>query len=102
MKIKIGVMGPSAEPDSPRMGDLARSLGEAIAARDFILLTGATTGAVHLIGKTARDAGDLHIGISPGGGDTEHAERLTVPSGACDALIETGVGWLGRNVVLVR
>ena len=102
MKIKIGVMGPSAEPDSPRMADLARSLGEAIAARDLILLTGATTGAVHLIGKTARDAGALHLGISPGANETEHAERFKLPIDACDALIYTGFGLKGRNVVLVR
>lgn len=102
MKIKIGVMGPSAEPDSPRMAELARGLGEAIAPRDLILLTGATTGAVHLIGKTARDAGALHIGISPGANETEHIERFKLPTDACDALIYTGFGLKGRNVVLVR
>ena len=102
MKIKVGVMGPSAEPDSPRTADLARSLGDAIAARDLILLTGATTGAVHLIGKTARDAGALHLGISPGANETEHAERFKLPIDACDALIYTGFGLKGRNVVLVR
>ena len=102
MKIKIGVMGPSAEPDSPRMADLARSLGEAIAARDLILLTGATTGAVHLIGKTARDAGALHLGISPAANEREHVERFKLPIDACDALIYTGFGLKGRNVVLVR
>lgn len=102
MKIKIGVMGPSAEPDSPRMAELARGLGEAIAARDLILLTGATTGAVHLIGKTARDAGSLHIGISPAVNEREHVERLNLPIDACDALIYTGFGLKGRNVVLVR
>ena len=102
MKIKVGVMGPSAEPDSPRMADLARLLGEAIAARDLILLTGATTGAVHLIGKSARDAGAWHIGISPGANETEHVERFQLPTDACDALIYTGFGLKGRNVVLVR
>lgn len=95
-------MGPSAEPDSPRTADLARELAEAIAARDLILLTGATTGAVHLIGKTARDAGALHIGISPGANETEHVERFNLPTEACDALIYTGFGLKGRNVVLVR
>ena len=102
MKIKIGVMGPSAKPDSPRMTELARSLGEAIAARDLILLTGATTGAVHLIGKAARDAGALHIGISPAANEHEHVERFKLPIDACDALIYTGFGLKGRNVVLVR
>ena len=102
MKIKIGVMGPSAEPDSPHMANLARSLGEAIAARDLILFTGATTGVVHLIGKTARDASALHIGISPAANEREHVERFKLPIDACDALIYTGFGLKGRNVVLVR
>ena len=102
MKIKVGVMGPSAEPDSPRLGDLARSLGEAIAARDLILFTGATTGTVYLIGKTAGAAGALHIGISPAANETEHVERFKLPLDACAALIYTGFGLKGRNVVLVR
>lgn len=102
MKIKIGVMGPSAEPDSPRTAELARALGEAIAARDLILLTGATTGAVYLIGQTARDASALHIGISPAANEDEHVERFKLPTDGCDALIYTGFGLKGRNVVLVR
>jgi uncharacterized protein (TIGR00725 family) len=102
MKTKIGVMGPSAEADSPQIAEAARALGQTIAAHDLILLTGATTGAVRLIGKTARDAGALHIGISPGADEREHVERYQLPIDACDAIIYTGFGLKGRNVVLVR
>jgi uncharacterized protein (TIGR00725 family) len=101
MKIKLGVMG-SAEQASPDISDVARALAHEIARHDVILLTGATTGVIHLIGKTARDAGALHVGISPGANEREHVERYELPTDACDAVIYTGFGLKGRNVVLVR
>ena len=101
-KIKIGVMGSAAEPDSSEIAEAARALAREIAARQLILLTGATTGVIHLIGKTARDGGAFHIGISPGENQQEHVERFQLPTDACDAIIYTGFGLKGRNVVLVR
>ena len=80
----------------------AESLGRVIAAQDVILLTGATTGIVYVVGKTAHDAGSFHIGISPGANEHEHVEIYKLPLDACDSLIFTGFGLKGRNVVLVR
>ena len=100
MKIKVGVMGSAEEmPDALEKGE---ALGRDIAARDAILLTGATTGLVHAVGKAARDAGAMHIGISPAHDRDEHVERYELPLDACDAIIYTGFGLKGRNVVLVR
>jgi len=99
---KIGVMGSAAEPDSSEIAEAARALAREIAARQLILLTGATTGVIHLIGKTARDSGAFHIGISPGENQQDHVERFQLPTDACDAIIYTGFGLKGRNVVLVR
>src|SRR2546427_610984 len=102
MKIKVGIMG-SAEKDSPaELREKAAALGRAIAASDVILLTGATTGLVHAAGQAAHDAGALHIGISPAPDQREHIERFHLPIAACDAIIYTGFGLKGRNVVLVR
>lgn len=107
MKIKVGVMG-SAAPDSARLetGNTlvarAERLAQAIASQDVVLLTGATTGIVYVVGKTAHEAGAFHIGISPGSNESEHSERYKLPTDACDALIYTGFGLKGRNVVLVR
>ena len=67
-----------------------------------MLLTGATTGIVYVVGKTAHDAGCFHIGISPAINKTEHVEQYKLPLDACDALVYTGFGLKGRNVVLVR
>jgi uncharacterized protein (TIGR00725 family) len=107
MRIKIGVMG-SAAPDSARLETgntlVAKTerLAQAIAAKDVVLLTGATTGIIYVVGKTAHDAGGFHIGISPGSNEREHVQLYKLPLDACDALIYTGFGLKGRNVVLVR
>src|SRR5215510_8518485 len=107
MQIKVGVMG-SAASESARLetGNTlvarAERLAQAIAGQDVMLLTGATTGIVYVVGKTAHDAGTFHLGISPGRNEREHSELYKLPVDACDALIYTGFGLKGRNVVLVR
>src|SRR3989440_6639135 len=101
MKLKIGVMG-SAEEAGTAIGETARALGQAIAARGLILFTGATTGVIYLVGTAARDAGAFHIGISPGENERDHVERFQLSADACDAIVYTGFGLKGRNVVLVR
>ena len=102
MKIKIGIMGSAEEPSESVLREKAEALGRAVASRDAILLTGATTGLVYLSGKAAHDAGALHIGVSPAADEREHTERYRLPIDACDAIIYTGFGLKGRNVVLVR
>jgi uncharacterized protein (TIGR00725 family) len=100
VKTKIGVMG-SAEKAAAVL-EKANALGRAIAKRDAILLTGATTGLVYQTGKAAHDAGAIHVGISPAHHEREHVEKYELPVDACDAIIYTGFGLKGRNVVLVR
>src|SRR5437588_12875863 len=102
MKIKIGVMGSAGQAATPSINETARALGQAIAARDLVLFTGATTGVIYLVGTAARDAGAFHIGISPGENERDHVERFQLPADACDAIVYTGFGLKGRNVVLVR
>jgi len=106
MKIKIGVMG-SAGDTRPSSGndalvEKANALAQAIAARDLLLLTGATTGLVYVVGKAAHDAGVFHLGISPAANSWEHVEKYKLPLDACDLIVFTGFGLKGRNVVLVR
>ncbi len=107
MRIKVGVMG-SAAPDSARLDtgrlvvEKAERLARAIAGRDVVLFTGATTGLVYVVGKTAREAGCFHVGISPGTNETEHVELYHLPTDSCDVIVYTGFGLKGRNVVLVR
>lgn len=106
MRIKIGVMGSAG--DASRSGGKdalvvkANALAQTIATSDLILLTGATTGIVYLVGKAAHDAGTFHVGISPASDSREHVEKYKLPLDACDLIIYTGFGLKGRNVVLVR
>jgi uncharacterized protein (TIGR00725 family) len=105
MKIKIGVMGSAGavtKSSDNSIADKGRGLAQALADRDVILLTGATTGLVYLVGKAAHDAGVFHIGISPASHSREHVKTYKLPINACDLIVYTGFGLKGRNVVLVR
>jgi uncharacterized protein (TIGR00725 family) len=107
MRIKVGVMG-SAAPDSLKLDtgrlvvEKAERLARAIAGREVVLFTGATTGLVYVVGKTAREAGCFHVGISPGTNEHDHVEVYHLPTDSCDVIVYTGFGLKGRNVVLVR
>lgn len=107
MRIKLGVMG-SAASESARLEtgntlvDKAERLARVIASKEVVLLTGATTGIVYVVGKTAHDAGSFHVGVSPGSNEREHIDLYKLPVDASDILIYTGFGLKGRNVVLVR
>jgi len=105
-KPKVGVMGSAnarlTEQERKRVGDLALQLGAAIAARDCILVTGATTGLPEMISRAARRCGALTVGISPAMAKKEHVERYGLPDDAVDLIIYTGFGLKGRNVINVR
>lgn len=106
MTTKFGVMGSASELPNPEARDVltahARELATGIAKSEGILFTGATTGIVYVVGKEAHDAGVFHLGISPAMNAQEHVERYKLPLDACDAMVYTGFGLKGRNVVLVR
>jgi len=106
MKTKIGVMGSANDTLPEGMTEdvraKAEALGREVAARDCLLLTGATTGLTYIVAKSARASGAFHIGISPASDEHEHAERYNLPLDSADAVIYTGFGLKGRNVVLVR
>lgn len=105
MKITIGVMGSAgevAETAEDSIGNKGNELARAIAARDVVLLTGATTGLVYVVGKAAHDVGIFHVGVSPASNSQEHVEIYKLPLDACDLIVYTGFGLKGRNVVLVR
>jgi uncharacterized protein (TIGR00725 family) len=106
MQTKVGVMGSASESGRPEaaqtLTEKAGALAQAIASRSVLLFTGATTGVVYLVGKTAHDKGVFHIGVSPATNQQEHLEQYKLPLDACDAIVYTGFGLKGRNVVLVR
>jgi uncharacterized protein (TIGR00725 family) len=105
MKTKIGIMGSADETHGVMNKSLmvkAHALGETLATSGAILLSGATTGVVHAVGKSAHETGVFHVGISPAAHQQEHVETYNLPIDACDVIVYTGFGLKGRNVVLVR
>jgi uncharacterized protein (TIGR00725 family) len=99
----MGSAGDVAGPlDKEALAEKAGALAQAIANRKLLLLTGATTGIVYLVGKAAHDAGTFHVGISPAADEREHVDKYKLPLDACDLIVYTGFGLKGRNVVLVR
>ena len=107
MQLTVGVMGSAGGVTSALSGkdvlvERANALAQAIAKQKLLLLTGATTGIVYVVGKEAHAAGVFHVGISPATDSREHVDRYHLPLDACDLIIYTGFGLKGRNVVLVR
>ena len=103
----VGVMGASeqdalSESEESSVRTLAERLGAAIARSECILITGATTGLPHLVSTACRDHGALTLGISPAISGTEHVKRYGLPDDGVDAIIYTGFGLKGRNVINVR
>jgi uncharacterized protein (TIGR00725 family) len=103
-KFKIGVMGSSGTlpADSDYVCLLAKRLGQAVADRDCILVTGATTGFPDLVSRAARQRGGWTIGISPASCREEHLAHYGLPDDGADAIVYTGFGLKGRNVINVR
>ena len=106
MRVKVGVMGSADDTLPGGVGEAVRekaeALGREIAARGALLLTGATTGLTYVVGRAARAAGAFHVGISPASSEREHVDLYHLPLDSTDAIVYTGFGLKGRNVVLVR
>lgn len=103
-KPRIGVMGSAGEDAmvNPDVVELAEKLGEAIARRECVLITGATTGLPDVASRAARRNGGLTIGISPAADLSEHRAMYRLPLDASDVIINTGFGLKGRNVINIR
>jgi uncharacterized protein (TIGR00725 family) len=103
----VGVMGASlndalTDSDRSRIGRLAEELGASVAQAGCILMTGATTGIPHLVANAFRRHGGFALGVSPAENRREHVERYRLPDDGADAIIYTGFGFKGRNLINVR
>ena len=106
-KLVVGVMGASlndalTRSEQSRIGKLAEELGAAIAQVGCVLMTGATTGIPHLVTTAFRSHGGFALGVSPAENRLEHVERYHLPDDGADAIIYTGFGYKGRNLINVR
>jgi uncharacterized protein (TIGR00725 family) len=100
----VGVMGSSGDIShlSEDLVSTANRLGEVIAERGCILVTGATTGFPDAVSRAARRSGGLTVGISPAFSRDEHVSEYSLPDDGADVIIYTGFGLKGRNVVNIR
>ena len=102
MKLKIGVMGSASGKLSKTHKKLSYDLGCSIAKNDCITITGACPGLPLEAARGAKENGGLVIGISPALSEKEHIEKYQSPIAYHDALIYTGSGLMGREVVNIR
>lgn len=89
----VGVMGSHGE--EPDVREQARLLGEAIARRGHVLLTGGGTGLMKAASEGAHGAGGLVIGILP---NDRQRPMNGYPNEFVDIAVYTGM-YEGRNVI---
>ncbi|MDA8341142.1 MAG: hypothetical protein M0007_02810 [Actinomycetota bacterium] len=100
--LAVGVMGSASGEIDPGVAELARVLGGAIARAGCTLVTGACPGLPQQAVLGASTEGGLVLGISPALSEQEHVDRYGSPTEGFDALIYTGSGLMGREVVNIR
>jgi len=103
-QFKICVSGGAEGRNAQKAYDLARKVGEIIAKKGHVLITGATSGVPFEAAKAAKKAGGSNIGFSPAGTEVEHAKKYRLPMDhkIFDHIIYTEAGYAGRNLLMVR
>jgi uncharacterized protein (TIGR00725 family) len=95
-------MGSSGGDLAEEVRRKAYQLGEAIAERDAILITGGCPGLPYEAARGAKAKGGMVVGISPGLSIEEHQGKYGSPVDAFDLLIYTGSGLMGREITNIR
>lgn len=98
----VGLMGSAGGEISPELRAAARKLGEEVARRGHVLLTGACPGIPQEAVKGASALGGLVIGISPALNFAEHVQRYRSPTRGYSTIIYTGSGLMGREIENIR
>jgi len=101
-RLSIGVMGSAGSTETKEINAQAHSLGETIAERGLILITGACPGLPYESALGARSKGGVSVGISPALSLDEHIHKYESPADAFDVIIYTGSGLMGREVTNIR
>src|SRR3989344_1227728 len=103
LKLKVAIIGSSRyEEIDDKYKKISYEAGKAIADSGCILLTGGGAGVSEFTARGAIENGGLCIGISPADNYKNHVDVFKNPTTIFDALIFTGFGHKGRNVVLIR
>ena len=98
----IGVMGSAGGKIEKETFHLAYLLGETIAKRKHVLITGACPGLPQESVKGALKQCGVVVGVSPALNIEEHVRKYHSPTRGYHAIIYTGSGLMGREIENIR
>ncbi len=102
-RITISVSGAAEVAHcGPTVIPIAKEIGREIARQGAQLVTGATSGFPMYAAEGCKEAGGFSFGLSPAASKKEHTEVYRLPLKALDAVVYTGFGYPGRDLMLVR
>lgn len=102
LRLTVGVMGSADNEQSEAALIKSYTLGQVIAEKAYALITGACPGLPYECARGAKSKGGFSIGISPASSLDEHVHRYHSPSDVYDALVYTGNGLMGREVINIH
>ncbi len=103
LKYKICVSGAAETGHCSKDAiEKAEMVGQEIAKRGLVLMTGATIGIPYWAAKGAKEAGGMVIGLSPAASKEAHIKTYHLPTDYHDLIIYTGFDYSGRNLLLTR
>ena len=83
--------------------ELARAAGVALAQAGQSLLSGATVGLPNYAAEAYKLAGGtMSLGISPAASKVEHVLKYRLPTEAYDAILYSGLHYIGRDALLIN
>ncbi|MFQ5670795.1 MAG: hypothetical protein ACE5HD_09805 [Acidobacteriota bacterium] len=101
-RVAVGVMGSAGGDLASAVLEKVYRLGQEIARRGYVLVTGACPGLPHEAVRGARAQGGMVVGISPALNFGEHMLKYRSPCRGYDTIIYTGSGLMGREIENIR
>lgn len=99
---QICVSGAARGTSVEQGKELAYQLGEAIARAGHSLMTGATVGLPNYAAEGYKAAGGrMSLGVSPAASKVGHVVKYHLPTEAYDAILYTGLHYVGRDALLI-
>lgn len=94
----------AAKGESYEQGkQLAADAGKSVAKAKHSLLTGATTGLPEIAAAAYKKAGGaMSLGLSPAATKVEHVVKYRLPIKHFDAILYTGLHYVGRDALLIN
>lgn len=83
--------------------DMATEAGRLLAKQGHVLITGATIGLPNVAAESYKaTGGSMSLGVSPASSKAEHVLKYHLPIKAYDAILYSGLHYIGRDVLLIN